>query len=375
MLNFNNNFMKNLLILTFIFSIVFLASCSQQENIENTTNTNLEQNLQSEIQTEIENENEEIINTGTIQEEQVKEVKKTKSIALENFNVVLKEDWKTINKLTTRATGQKECDWDAGDEWTKTIYNYKIIADNWNYGIVKREKEICWIPFLHKTYFSIDLENDTELTEILEMPYDVKEKVENNILKFIILEPQFIVENEADLDRSTILASDLKNDWFKKEWNDWVKTIDLKNIIKPEIKKEEKVEIQKIEEPKLDGKYSDENLKKNWYKLNNLWNIKEYYKEDLIPEKTDTDGMLISRWYSSWKTIYVEWNKVLDFEVNYDWWQSLIIWNDVVDLTQFEWSPIQAIFWWNGPKIIISDINTIKLVDKENGINKIIWSR
>jgi hypothetical protein len=84
--------MIKIFILTFIFSIVFLASCSQQENIENTTNTNLEQNLQSEIQTEIGNENEEITNTGTIQEEPVKEVKKTKSIALENFNVVLKED-------------------------------------------------------------------------------------------------------------------------------------------------------------------------------------------------------------------------------------------------------------------------------------------
>lgn len=360
--------MKKIFILTFIFSIVFLASCSTQENIENTTNTNSGKNLQSEIQTETESE--EITNTGTIQEEPIKEVKKIKSIALENFNVVLKEDWKTINKLTTRATGQKECKWDKEIE---EFYVYTITNQNQNYWIVKREQYVCWAHYTWITYFWIDLENNTELTE-LPIWWEIKTELENNILKLIILYPETIVDVVED-ERIETSKKDMISNWFIQKWNDWVKTIDLKNIIKPEIKKEEKVEIKKVEEPKLNSKYSDTNLKKNWYKLNNLWNIKEYYKEDLIPEKTDTDGMLISRWYSSWKTIYIEWNKVLDFEVNYDWWQNLIIWNDVVDLTQFEWSPIQAIFWWNGPKIIISDINTIKLVDKENGINKVIWNR
>ena len=124
--------MKKIFILTFIFSIVFLTSCWKEEKIENKQNTNSGKNLQSEIKTEIENK--EITNTGTIKQEPVKEVKKIKSIAIENFNVVLKEDWKTINKLTTRATGQKECDLEWWDEWTKTIYNYKIIAENWNVG-------------------------------------------------------------------------------------------------------------------------------------------------------------------------------------------------------------------------------------------------
>lgn len=276
--------MRNLIILTFIFSSIFLASCWKQENIENITNTNSGKNLQSEIKTE----NKEMINTWTIQKEPVKEVKKLRSIAIENFNVVLKEDWKTINKLTNKATGQKECKWDKDKE---EYYVYTITNQNQNYWIVKREQYVCWAHYTWITYFWIDLENNAELTEIWTIPFEVKEKLENNILKFIILEPQFIVENA--IDRWDIWTEDVKNEWFKKEWNDWVKTIDLKNIIKPEIKKEEKVEIKKVEEVKLDSKYSDSNLRKNWYKFNDLWKIKEYYKEELIPEKFDADGILI----------------------------------------------------------------------------------
>lgn len=351
--------MKNLIILTFIFSSIFLASCWKEENIENTINTNSGQNIQSEIKSETENK--EITNTGTIQVEPLKVEKKSRILAIENFNIVLKEDWKTINKLTTKATGKKECNWDAGDEW-KSFSTYKIIADNWIYWIIKKEETFCWAE-TSITYFWIDLVNNTELTEIEIRTFWAEAKLENNILKFIILSPEFIVENATD--RWDIWVEDVKNEWFKKEWNDWVKIIDLKNIIKPEIKKETKVEIQKTEEAKLDSKYSDANLKKNWYKLNILWKIKEYYKEETTPESEE-----YGRWFTTRKTIYIEWSKVLDFEVNNLWWQNLIIKAPIsteISIQEYwDWYEFQKIFWWN---IIITDINTIKIGDK------IIWSR
>lgn len=379
--------MKKLFIFTFIFSSIFLASCSKKEVNENITNSNSWQVL---IQTWIELKSqtwvENTTQTWIIQDEKIENTELTENkiqtqisknnkelIKEKDWNIYLYESWIKKYELTTYASNcidAPEC---------MSSINYDIIQSKWNYGIVYKKEQ--WWECSEKTFYWYDMNKNNDLLTELYKTWDcflsLKWKVNWNNLEVYVEFPEYVVDNVEN--KWEISKGFLKKEWFSKVWNDWIKTINLKDKIKQETKIEnvKNIETPKVEVVKLDAKYSNENLIKNWYKLNNLWNIKEYYKEDLIPEKLDTDGVLINRWYSSWKTIYIEWNNVLDFEINSDWWQNLIINNpkttEIVDLSQF-WYPIQAIFWWNLPQIIISDLNNIK-IKKEDLTSQTLWSR
>lgn len=361
--------MQKILLIIFITSI--LTSCWKNElwmNIENITNINSWKNLQSEIKTENKemintgSENKELINTWSNEEKQ----KSIKTIKKDWFNLFLYENDKKIDSLTTywniNNFDDTPCDVD-GKEY---IY-YNIIWQDKDFWLVLKHFYICWMDQWNESLFAINFNNsDVKLTNIdnnSTRPYNFNEYSYNNWILTISIQSNEVVEWEWD--RFSVWSIELKDYWFINNWDKWVKTIDLKNIIKPEIKKDEKVEIKKIEEAKLDSKYSDANLRKNWYKFNDLWNIKEYYKEETTPESEE-----YWRWFTTRKTIYIEWSKVLDFEVNNLWWQNLIIKAPIsteISIQEYwDWYEFQKIFWWN---IIITNINTIKIGDK------IIWER
>lgn len=168
--------MRNILILTFIFSSIFLASCSKQENIENTTNTNSWQNIQSEIKTEISKKEQDNINQ--IERFSVKNMlkvwweterekinKNNKVLKIENFNVALYENWNFLKALTNDAIWNESCREKKEWEDTQKIHSYKIIVDSWEYWIIKRETIYCWLTYIEKTYFYVYLENEFFISE------------------------------------------------------------------------------------------------------------------------------------------------------------------------------------------------------------------
>ena len=140
----------------------------------------------------------------------------------------------------------------------------------------------------------------------------------------------------------------------------------FKNIIKlfnnVEIKKEDLNVNKQVD----NWKFSNSNLVKEWYKINNLWKIKEYYKTFILNE---------NNWYYRNQTIYKEWNKILSFGLTYSHWTELEISSPIhktIDLSDYGnvWQPI---FWKYESKIIIIDLKTIKIINKKKGINKILW--
>lgn len=368
--------MKKLIGLLVIFILFFLlTSCWEKNDDINIINNEIDNHNSDNIKS----------NSWILEENEnttKQEILNNKKLIMKNNNVFLQEEWKDNIALTTRATGETFEDlkrWIWVKHWDKTIYSYKIIADEWNYWLVKREWywwnydnwEFYWIP---ENFYIIDFnENIDELTLIetqnyltdldltVRIKWDNIELIPSSDNNWINIVPDWNFWGRGDIEYSL-----LKENWFKQVWNEWIKYIKISDIIK-----EEKEVNNNI---KLDAKYSNDNLIKEWYKLNNLWSIKEYYKEVITPESIE-----YWKWFTTRKTIYIEWNKVLDFEVNNWWWQNLIIHNpeikEVIDLSQYSY-PIQAIFIkWDWSKIIISDLDTIKLIDKSNWINKVIWER
>lgn len=360
--------MKKIIIIVSFF--ILLSSCYKEEIKQNENKT-----ISWSIQTwSILEET----NTWSIQESS----NKKELIKEKDGNIYLYENWIKIETLTTRATGKTECKIE-NDEF----YVYTITNQNSNYWIVKREQYVCWAHYTWITYFWIDLVNNTELTE-LPIWWEVKTELENNTIKITILSPETIVDKVEDA-RIETSKEDMISEWFIQKWNDWVKIINLKDIIKAEIKKEEKVEtskieIKKVETPKIDNKYSNDNLIKNWYKLNNIWNIKEYYK--ISKEDNNQWNWWLVYMYN---TIYIQWDKILEIIGSdsdttswfmasitiYDWKNTKIINED--EIWKFEyWFPIQAIFNENGPKILIYEwLNKVNIVDKSQWLSKTIWER
>jgi len=360
--------MKKLLISIFLFFLI--TSCWKNELWMNIEKNNENKTISWSVQTwSILEET----NTWSIQESS----NKKELIKEKDGNIYLFENWIKVETLTTKSTGQTECKIE-NDEF----YVYTITNQNKNYWIVKREQYVCWAHYTWITYFWIDLQNNTELTE-LPIWWEIKTELEDNTIKITILYPETVVDKVEDA-RMEISKTDIISDWFIQKWNDWVKTIDLRDIIKPEIKKEEKTENNKVETSKIDNKYSHDNLIKNWYKLNNLWNIKEYYKFNK-EDNYQSNGWDISKY----NTVYIQWDKILEIIGSdsdtttwfmsditiFDWNKTKVI--DEVEIWKFEyWFPIQPIFKKNNPKITIYEwLNKISIIDKEQWINKTIWER
>lgn len=373
--------MKKVYIILLLF---FLVSCWNDKKLWLDIELN-NQNVQTWNIIQTWTENKEIIKsqswtliesqTWTIKENEEKnKIVIKRKLIKKNNNIFINEEWKDDITLTTKATWKTECNL-VNDEWT--IYEYTIVIDNWDYWIVKRYEKHCWADWWNTTYFWISLSsNATDLVKI----YDAPEFSELNIvinwnnLYLTILSPD-TVDLEKDLVRWTILSTDLKKDWFNKEWKNWVKIIDLIKLLKS----------NKKEEVKVNDKYSNDFLIKKGYKLNQLGDIKEYYKI----EKSDNwqpqnEGGLVS-----YKTIYIKGNKILDITWNdREWWATswfistitVFDWKNSYSISEDEYDytvPVQPIFKIkNSSKLIVdNNLNTVKMVNKEQWINKVLWTR
>ena len=328
-------------------------------------------------------------------EKTIQQFSNTKTLIIKDNNVFIKEEWKDNIVLTTRATWQKECNWNRKDSsitwvwwWKETFYSYNILQNSWKYWIVEKFSHRCWIwwicagPWVN--YYIIDL--DTNSDELTKLPDDLLFSgfhciVDNYNIKTIWdeLYIQFDKPNELIWLDSGISFDDIKNNNFQKEEKLWSKKLNLNIFLW-------KKQIIKTNNNVINTwKYTHNNLINNWYKLNILWSINEYYKvisHDEVSEK-DKDGipMLISRWYTENNTIYIEWSKILDFSTHLSWWNWLTInypkkeWNEFFEISEYSFRACQPIFWCKKEKIIINDLNTINFINLNKWINKNIWKR
>ena len=171
---------------------------------------------------------------------------------------------------------------------------------------------------------------------------------------------------------------------------------DLEELgIKPEIQEVEKQNINKENNDNLDNTISDNsNIEKNTiveetlvnvennkvievvnktivnedyfinndYLLNNLWAIKEYYKVS----------------WNKYNTAYIEGNNILYFSIEetVDGNYLSVKYPESIDVNTNLWNVYQPIFRKNADwKVIIIDLNTIKVINNTNWLNKVIWKK
>lgn len=344
---------------------------------------------------EIQEEN--IIETATgevmIQEnvwDEVQSVQKpianNKELIMKNHNVFLREPWKEDIVLTTRAKGIKEC---SQTSFSWGFYTYEILFSAWDFGLVERKYDSCeW--FWTYSYYTINLNNqansDTEMTEITEyfsgidrgyFMWSFEIEINDSILRIKIWDDTstwfaWVVKSENDVNRWNISESEAIKEWFIFEWKKWVKEINLVEVI-PNI--EDFLNNNSIS--KLPKEYQHDALLSEWYKVNKLWDITEYYRE------TPLWGSIID-----YETIYIKYEKILDIKAHYsDWgamsWDILYIkvWDGVtketIDLPYYgDYFPIQPIFKKSDIKMMVdNELNKISMVFKERDINEVIWTR
>ena len=365
--------MKKIQISIFILLSILLTSCSNEWELwldikENTIKTE-KQEINQEIADKINTENQEI--------DEIKQITNNKELVKhKDWNIYLYENWKQIDYLTSKA---KKC----GTNEIECIneVKYDIINSNWKYWIVEKNERFweCW----EKTFYWINLNTNAVLLD----------KIYTNSICFLSLKanlnwwkliisveyPKYIVDRDV-IDKWEIGAEDIKQDWFIKKWDNWVKEIEISDFVKNKI-------IEEVKENN-NNKYSHNNLIKDWYKLNKLWSINEYYKKISY----DNNQPQNEWWLVDYKTIYIKWDKVLEITANYReyWWTSwfspsisISDWTNTktffwVDIWEWEYfSPIQPIFKikQSSKLIVDTELNTIKIVNKNVWVNKTLWKR
>lgn len=381
----------------YILVLLFITSCWKNElwlDLENTQKSSTWQLTESWI---VKNNSQTWVLTQKITSDKPKDVM---SIAIENFNVVLKKNWTTIDKLTTKATWNKECDYDSTEDQYQ--YKYTILNDNWKYWIVERETYKCWTDYPEKTIFWIDLLNWNELSEIYSPWFTilVKTDLNENLLNISI--DIDVVETESEEMAYAISKPTLQKKWYKQIWQNWIKTINLTDFFNNKISQKDIVNENIIESTNntstnnwTSKKFQESDLLKNWYKLNNLWEIKEYYKATISDNNQPQNEGWTLIFYD---TIYIKWTKYLQITWNnyYEWWTSgfepTIYVNDGINNTKlvkiydYDLFPIQPIFNKDYANKIFdktypfkltvdSNLDKISVVDKSKNINDVLWNR
>lgn len=321
--------------------------------------------------------------TWTNTEVKVEEIIKVKKeIRKEDNNLSLYEGNKKIWTLTTYWNTENIDTWKCWNN-EKTFISYDIISQDENFGVVEKHIYTCWMDRWTTEYFAMNFNNSkVELTNITEKMWYSLEKA--NSIKYINWSViiTFLWNSVVDWywDPFTAWIEELKEDGFSKNWNDWTKIIDLNTFLKPS---------EKIES---DNKYSEENLLSNWYTLNNIWDIKEYYKTI----KSDNNQENNAWWLIEYHTVYLKWDKMLEIIANdYGWWGTSWF---IPNITIFDWQnkhyfsandlyefhvslmdilPIQPIFKVpNKAKLLIdNNLDNVKVYDKEQSINAVIWKK
>ena len=370
---------KIFLILTLSF---VLFSCSNKEQINDNKTITSSWNIVNTWS---------LNNTGVINQTLTWTNTKAKVEEIIILNKEIKKEWNNLFLYQ----GDKEI-WELTTFWNtptidtikcwidmKTFISYNILSQDENFGFVEENTFPCWMDRGTKEYFAMNFKNSkVELTNITEKMWYSSEKA-NSIKYFnwsVII--TFLWDSVIDWywDPFTAWIQELKEDGFSKNWNDWAKIIDLNTFLKPD----EKVE--------NNNKYSEENLLWNWYTLNNIWDIKEYYKTI----KTDNNQENNDWWLIEYHTVYIKWNKILEIIANdYGWWgTSWFIPNITIfdwqgryyfssnDLSEFHVSlmdnlPIQPIFKVsNKAKLLIdNNLDNVKVYDKDQSINAVIWKK
>jgi hypothetical protein len=375
--------MKKIIVLI-IFSI-FLNSCSNNEiwlDIKN--------NIDDRIEEEVKKNNnlEEKANTQIIEKKY--NIQKAKKLIMKNNNIFVNEDWKKDIILTTKATWYRECNWNnkwkliwayvPKNWWPSWLVSYNILNNEWKYWIVEKYFNSCegiWFRTLYSINLNNNLSQDSELIDINAFDFELSEflKIDWNYI-YIKIDANNVTNNKNIEERWMYFSWDIIKEWYKKQWNIWIKKFDLLKIIPDTLSNNHNIKKKLNNNLIKTWKYNHNNLIKKWYNLNKLSGINEYYKEvGTLP------SMEYWKWFTTWKTIYIKWNKILDFEINNWWWQNLIVNNpkniSIIDLSKYNY-PIQPIFNKNksGSKIIVdSELNNIKLINKEKWIENTLWKK
>ena len=406
-------------IITLLLLSFLLFSCSNQENNNKKDEIKTKENIEKDIkkgsdlqentktkneEKELKKETEKIDKKTEVVKEKIKEKAIREIKKHDDWNIYLYENWKKIDYLTEIAGKiKKEEKFENWFIWNKEKFphwtiEYSILNAKWKYGIVdKWYNSNEWIWF--NKYYVINLNNNQKSYRMEGIWFFnsgsfYKVEWDNLLLK---IDDSFVFNTTNDFRdcyTECNLKSDIIKEWYKKQWNIWVKSIDLskiapdisdKNISKKKVKKS--VNKNHNNNTIKTWKYSHNNLIKEWYKLNTIWDINEYYKivyHDEVREKqSDWTYITLYRWYSENKTIYIKWNKILDFSSLLNWWSFINIYYPQIDkrgansrdIWNLSFDAVQPIFWNVRDKIIITDIDTIKLISKEKWINKIIWKR
>lgn len=306
-----------------------------------------------------------------VEDKKEENIKNNRKLILKNkWNVYLLETWKEDIVLTTRAKWYKDC----LESNLEGFYEYKILVAEWKYWLVGRIFDTCE-SFWPKNLYWINLNNSVnDKTALIDISDNFDNINSRNNLSVILNEYEWSFEKWSfkvnwdklyiTRDKKTLLPKrtdealyiasfdDLKKDWFIDKWDYFEKVFDLQKMLpdkKEEIVENENKKVLEIKENKnnIPNEYKPENLLKNWYKVNNLWETKEYYKK----EEKNTGSKDSPSWNTTYKTIYIKWNKFLYIE-------SIIYWGNLR---------------WAGWSITIKDKNWSKTIEEYDEILSSLW--
>jgi len=158
-----------------------------------------------------------------------------------------------------------------------------------------------------------------------------------------------------------------------------MKELDIINLFK---KVDDLIPDEIVKNEVNNSNLSEDNLLNNWYKLNRLWDVKEYYNTIILNK---------NNWVYRNQTIYKKWNKILKFWITYAQWPQLEITYpihkyinlDELDVLKDESDLYKVWFWYNiwqpilwkyDYKVIVNkNLDEIRIVNKDKWINKVIW--
>ncbi|NRH20645.1 hypothetical protein HOO68_01215 [Candidatus Gracilibacteria bacterium] len=175
------------------------------------------------------------INTGTISTGSM--VAKVRTLGMENNNVILWEDGKKLDSLTTKGnidfSNVESCD------VPKEKTAYKILQATGEYGIVQKVWNTCG-GVVEKVYYSIPLTSNVDTLQEVYKGFDTV-KVNSSTISIINTDEVVNIENEEGM--GMVAKSTLIKEGYKQEGKYWIKVINLSSL--PNSKEVQKIEIQK----------------------------------------------------------------------------------------------------------------------------------
>lgn len=159
------------------------------------------------------------INTGIISTGSA--IAKVRTLWMENNNIVLLEDGKKLDDLTTKGSidfsNVESCD------IPKEKTAYKILQATGEYGVVQKVKNTCG-GVVEKVYYSIWLTSNAYALQEVYKGFDTV-KVNGSIIT--ITNADEVVNSENEEWMGIVAKSTLIKEWYKQQGKDWIRTISL----------------------------------------------------------------------------------------------------------------------------------------------------